>query len=61
MKKWTVRVEDEMAEKYARWCASQGISIQAAMEFGIQNTVSLISASGNRYLLPLEAGLIAPV
>ena len=39
MRKWTLRVEDDIAEEYAHFCRVTGISIQAGLEAAVRSTV----------------------
>ena len=39
MRKWTVRIADDIADEFARFCEVAGISIQGGLEAGIRMTV----------------------
>ncbi len=39
MRKWTVRIADDIADEFAQFCQAAGISIQGGLEAGIRVTV----------------------
>lgn len=46
MKKWTVRVEDDVAEAFTRFCTTNGISLQAAVTVAVEALARLSERQG---------------
>lgn len=47
MKKWTVRVEDDVAEAFTRFCTTNGISMQAAVTVAVEALARLSERQGS--------------